>query len=195
MLHANQYGFIKGKTIHDCLNWAFEYLHICHTSKLPIRILNIDFEKAFDKVEYSAIIPMCKALGFGPKFISWVTDILSTASTLVLPNGVPGNKIICKRGVRQGDPLSPLLFVSTTELLQYVINEAWQNGNLLLPIQESFGQKYHILQYADDTLLIMPTDPIQLSNLKTILLQFSNATGLKVNYQKTSLVPINIDNN
>jgi hypothetical protein len=142
MLHKNQYGFIKGKTIHDCLNWAFEYLHICHSSKYPIIILKIDFEKAFDKVEYSAIIGMCKALGFGPKFLSWITNILHTTSTSVLLNGVLGKKIKCKRGVRQGDPLSPLLCVSTVELLQYVINEACQSGILQLPIDDSFGKKF-----------------------------------------------------
>jgi retron-type reverse transcriptase len=58
ILHENQYGFIKGKNIHDCLGWTFEYLQICHSSKKPIIILKIDFEKAFDKVEYNAIISM-----------------------------------------------------------------------------------------------------------------------------------------
>jgi hypothetical protein len=65
ILHKNQYGFIKGKSIHDSLGWAFEYLQICHLSKRPIIIMKIDFEKAFDKVEYNVIISMCKALGFG----------------------------------------------------------------------------------------------------------------------------------
>jgi hypothetical protein len=62
--------------------------------------LKIDFEKAFDKVEYPAIIAMLKAKGYGPKWIRQVESILHSASTSVLLNGVPGKKIICKRGVR-----------------------------------------------------------------------------------------------
>jgi hypothetical protein len=142
MLHQNQYGFIKGKTIHDCLGWAFEYLHLCHISKKPIIIMKIDFEQAFDKVEFNAIIAMCKALGIGPRFLSWITNILHSASTSILLNGVPGKKIFCKRGVRQGDPLSPLLYVATTGLLQYIINQAWYNGELDLPLDNDYGQKY-----------------------------------------------------
>jgi hypothetical protein len=193
ILHQNQYGFIKSRNIQDCIAWAFEYLRICHLSKNPIIILKIDFEKAFDEVEYSAILAMLQAKGFGPKWISLVKSILYSASTSVLFNGVHGKKISCKIGVRQGDALSPLLFVNTYELLQVVINDAWTRGLLNLVIDEDFGQKYPILQYADDTLMIMPVDLTQLLNLKEILGNFSASTSLHVNYNKTTLVPINID--
>jgi hypothetical protein len=192
MLHQNQYGFIKGKTIHDCLGWAFEYLHLRHISKKPIIIMKIDFEQAFDKVEFNAIIAMCKVLGIGPRFLSWITNILHSASTSVLLNGVPGKKIFSKRGVRQGDPLSPLLFVATAELLQYIINQAWYNGELDLPLDNDYGQQYPIIQYADDTLLIMPAEIGQIQHLKTLVLQFSDATSLRVNFNKTTMVPINV---
>jgi hypothetical protein len=143
-------------------------------------------------LDYRAIIEMMKHLGFGERWIGWISNILHSASTSVILNGVPGKQIICKRGVRQGNPLSPLLFVATAELLQIVINHAWQENLLSLPIEESYGQDYPIIQYADDTIIIMPADATQIENLKTLLQKFSRSTGLRINFHKSSMVPINI---
>jgi hypothetical protein len=73
----------------------------------------------------------------------------------VLLNGVPGKDFECKRGVRQGDPLSPLLFVLAAELLQCIINKAYQMGLLGLPIPVRDTENFPIIQYADDTLLFL----------------------------------------
>ena len=147
--------------------WAHEYLHLCHQSKKEIVIFKIDFEKAFDKVEYSAILEMMRCLGFGELWISWINCILKSASASVPLNGVPGKKIHCKRGLRQGDPLSPQLYVLASELLQYMINTAWQEGILNLPLDHSFGLQFPIIQYADDTLIILPACHTQLLALRT----------------------------
>jgi hypothetical protein len=76
LVHKNQYGFIKGRTIQDSLAWAFEYIHLCHYSKKEIIILTLDFEKAFDTVEHEVIIQVLKQMGFGSKWTSWVQSIL-----------------------------------------------------------------------------------------------------------------------
>jgi hypothetical protein len=109
----------------------------------------------------------------------------------VLLNGVPGKQFHCKRGVRQGDPLSPLLFVLAAELLQLVVNRAFHDNFLAAPIPQDHPD-FPIVQYADDTIVMMQADSSQIHHLKGLLHVFSDSTGLKVNYNKSMMVPINV---
>jgi hypothetical protein len=169
VVHRNQYGFIKGKNIQDCLAWSFEYLHQCKASGREIVIIKLDFAKAFDTIEHSSIMEILKHMGFDDRWLSWMKLIFQSGSSTILINGVPGTEFLCKRGVRQGDPLSPLLFVAGAELLQVAINHACDEGRLSLPIEQPASEDFPVIQYADDTLVVLPAEPAQLATLKTIL--------------------------
>ena len=120
-------------------------------------------------------------------------DKMTKWQSSILLNGVPGKVFHCKRGVRQGDPLSPLLFVLAADILQsLIINQAMNQGFLNLPLPTGAGNDFPVVQYADDTLIILEACDSQISHLKGILDSFALSSGLKVNYSKSVMVPINI---
>lgn len=105
-------------------------------------------------MEHTIVIKMLKGKGFHPR-CRWIEDIITSATSPVLLNGVVGKEFKCKRGVRQGDPLSPLLFAIAADLLQSVINSEYVFGNISHPFPWSYDTPFPIVQYLDDTILTM----------------------------------------
>lgn len=138
--------------------WAFEYLHLCHISRKPIIALKLDFEKAYHRTEHETILEILEAKVFGKILCKWMRMIFTFGTSSVLLNGIPGKVFYCKRGVRQGDPLSPLLFVLAADLLQSICNEAMQEQLIERPLITSSRPQFPIIQYADDNLVLMPAD-------------------------------------
>jgi hypothetical protein len=108
-------------------------------------ILKLDCEKAFDTIEHATIWTMMEKLGLSYTWVNWVQSILSSGSTSVLLNGVPGKQFQCTRGVRQGDRLSSLLFVLAADLLQCIVNKAHNEGLFSLPISADPSNDFPII--------------------------------------------------
>jgi hypothetical protein len=121
--------------------------------------------------------------------LSWLDMMFIPGTSSIMLNGVPGKLFVCKRGVRQGDPLSPLTYVPAS---QAAINKAMQDQLIEVPIPVTSCPDFPIIKYVDDTILVMPACEVQLEVVKSILETFATATGLKVNQHKSVMAPINV---
>jgi hypothetical protein len=158
-----------------------------HKRRSPTILLKIDIAKAFDTVSWSFLIEVMAHMGFGRRWRNWVSIILSTASTKILLNGHPGRRICHARGLRQGDPLSPMLFVIAMEVLNHTLH--WVEQQLLLtPLCVDVASRVSL--YADDLVLFLVPTPSDLETVKAALSIFGLASGLLSNLDKIVAIPM-----
>jgi hypothetical protein len=156
IVDADQTGFVHERHIAENFVYAADSLRCCYSRGAPTAVLKLDFKKAFDSISWCSLDKILTARGFVAKWRSWVSLILGSGKTAVMLNGVPGRWITCKRGLRQGDPISPYLFIIVADVLQRLIQRASADGSLLHPIDSSLPCP--VLQYADDTLILIKGD-------------------------------------
>jgi mannosylglycoprotein endo-beta-mannosidase len=185
LINIHQTGFVKGRSISDTFVYAVELVQTCHKRKRPAIVLKLDFAKAFDTVNWAGLTAVLQARGFDRRWIGWIQCLLSSSKSAVLVNGCPGPWINCKRGLQQGDPLSPYLFILVAETLQRMITNAVEIRH---PTDANLPCA--VLQYADDTLIVFKAETATTFKLKEILDLFAAMSGLHINFNKSTLVPI-----
>ncbi|WVZ76358.1 hypothetical protein U9M48_024338 [Paspalum notatum var. saurae] len=189
LVSVNQTAFVKGRSIQDNFLLVQQLTRCLHCKKEPHVLFKIDISKAFDSVSWSFLIEVMKHLGFGRRWCNLLCLLLSTSSTRVLVNGEPGDSFVHRRGLRQGDPLSPMLFILVMEVLNGLVVKASQQ-NLLHPL--AVPQISHrISLYADDVIMFLRPIRTDLTLLSQLLDVFGTASGLRTNLAKSSVYPIN----
>jgi hypothetical protein len=162
---------------------------------LPALLFKLDIRKAFDSVSWEYILNLLQRRGFPPRFRNWVTALFATATSRVLLNGIAGEPINHGRGLRQGDPLSPLLFVIAIDPLTQLFEEATRLG--LLTKLRGRGVVLRTSLYVDDAAVFVAPIKQDVQNLAAILQRFGTV-GLCTNFLQSSVAAIrcaNIDLN
>jgi hypothetical protein len=125
--------------------------------------------------------------GFSAKWCQWIDAVIQGGQVGIKINDQVGQNFMTKKGLRQGDPLSPLLFNIVVDMLAILIGRAKRDGHIEGVIPYLVDDGLSILQYADDTIIFMNHDLEKANNLKLILCAFEQLSGLKINFHKSEI--------
>ncbi|XP_058782945.1 uncharacterized protein LOC131657578 [Vicia villosa] len=187
---------IAGRNIKDCLCLASEIANLLDKKTVGGNVvLKVDITKAFDTINWSFLLKVLKRYGFNNTFCHWISTILDSAYMSVAFNGSIHGYFPCKRGVRQGDPLSPLLFCLAEDVLSRHISSLVSTGKLLpMKATKNLCIPSHIL-YADDILICCKGKSSNITALQHLFHNYSVASGQYVNTAKSFIYCGAMDNN
>ena len=152
---------------------------------IPSLLMSVDFQKAFDCIRWDFIDKVLDKFNFGPSLRQWVDVFYTEVNSRVINNGWMSEMFRLERGARQGCPLSPYIFIICVEILSNIFrNDRQINGIHVL------DKNFIISQYADDTLLTLQYSQDCLRRAVNIFQEFETYSGLKVNFDKTEIVPL-----
>ena len=188
LVHHSQNAFIKGRSIFDAIRTIDDILEYAKRNNRPGILVAIDFEKALDSLNQTFLVKVLQKFNFGTYFLQWIRTFYTNLSSCVLNNGFATNFFCVSRGVRQGDPLSPLLFILSLEILACFIRQDRNIHGLVINNEE-----IKLTLFADDVTCFL-RDRLSYLHLFVILKFFSRFSGLRVNDDKTELFAIGPQN-
>ncbi|GJU47294.1 RNA-directed DNA polymerase, eukaryota, reverse transcriptase zinc-binding domain protein [Tanacetum coccineum] len=187
-----QSAFIAERQMLDGPFILNEILQWCTKKKKKTLIFKVDFEKAFDSIRWDFLDDVLKEFGFRCKWRNWIQSCLTSSKGSILVNGCPTNEFQFYKGLKQGDPLSPFLFILVMESLhlsfQRIVNAGMFKGIVL---DQSLCLSH--MFYADDAIFLGEWSDGNISTLIHVLKCFFHASGLKINLNKSKIMGINVE--
>eukprot|EP00253_Pinus_taeda_P002811 PITA_02811 len=183
-ISMEQFGFLDGRQIHEAIGVAQEVIHSIRMKKKKGVVLKIDLSKAYDRISWLYLRMLLTHLGFNYSFVSWIMGCITNINFVVLVNGAASSFFISQRGLRQGCPLSPLLFLLVAEGLSRLIHKA-RRTKKVKGIEVAINLFITHLLFVDDILIFTNGSPDELKELKCIFDLFLKATGMQINTRKS----------
>jgi len=193
VISDTQSTFIHGRQILDGLLVVNEVVHETKKLNRNLLLLKVDFEKAYDSVDWNYLDDVMCQMSFPRLWKKWMKECVSSA-TAVLVNGSPNDEFALGRGLRQGDPLSPFLFLLAVEGF-HVLMETMVTSNFFTGYKVGRERNLSVshLQFADDTLILGGKSWANVRAMRDVLHLFAALSGLNVNFHKNVLVGVNVN--
>jgi hypothetical protein len=169
----------RGRCIQDNFILVKESAKLLHRKRIPSLLLKVNVAKAFDCISWHFLLSVLRQRGFGLRWIKWISMLQHSASTSILVNGCAGSAFRYGRGLRQGDPISSLLFVITMDVLGAMFR-ATERAGLLLDLA-AIGLKHRVAVYADDVVVFAKPESAEPAAVWGVLRCFGAASRFHVN--------------
>jgi len=191
VISDSQSAFIKGRQILDGILWANEIVDDTRKRRKELLLFKVDFEKAYDSIDWGYLDEVIRKMGFPTLWQKWINQCIGMATASVLVNESPTDEFPLERGLRQGDPLSPFLFLLVVEGFN-VLMKAMSSNHLFngYSVGSSNPVVVSHLQFADDTLILGEKSWANVRTMWAVLMLFEALSSLEVNFSKSQLVGV-----
>ena len=184
IIHLNQSGFLKGRNISDHIRTLDDIIVLADKLDRPGIVVSLDFAKAFDSVDLGTIVSALQKFNFGNHFIHMIQTLTKNNESCVQNGGWLTGWYDVQRGVKQGCPVSPLLFLLVVEIMALKIRNNKDIAGINLSKNNIILQIMKILQYCDDTTILVKDEKELAAAIKDID-EFSIISGLHLNKSKS----------
>ncbi|XP_026378524.1 uncharacterized protein LOC113272958 [Papaver somniferum] len=185
LISEEQVAFMKGRNIHENITLASELVNEIGTERKHGNVgLKLDITQAFDTVSWEFITEVFSQYGFSKNWCSWILNILNSARISVMINGSHEGFFSISRGLRQGDPLPPLIFVLIEDVLSRNLSKLFARRSMHSMVSKKGVSPTHLL-FADDILIFYRGNLHSLQNLKDMLGMYQCSSGQYVSYAKS----------